>query len=167
MPGLALTPPLRSVVAPRALRRVGRAAGAAAALSLVAAWVHLAYTASHWQDWWAYGAFFLGMGLFQAACVPALVRWPRSAGVALAAIAGNLGVVGMYVLSRTAGVPMGPHEGVVEDAGAIDLAVTAAEVAIVACLLTVLRARPRALVVNLLLAGGGLLWFLRLTDQLP
>jgi hypothetical protein len=73
----------------------------------------------------------------------------------------------MYVLSRTAGVPMGPHEGVVEEAGATDLGVTAAEVLIVVCLLTLLRARPRALVVNVLLAGGGLLWLLRLTDQLP
>jgi hypothetical protein len=157
----------RRDVSARALRRLGPAAGAAAGLSLLAAWVHLAYTASHWRDWWAYGAFFLAMGIFQALCAPALVRWPRSAWVALAAIAGNLGIVGMYVLSRTAGVPMGPHSGVVEDAGAIDLAVTAAEVAIVACLLTALRARPRRLVVDVLLAGGALLWLLRLTDRLP
>jgi hypothetical protein len=158
---------LRASGAPRALRRLGPAAGAAAALSLVAAWVHLAYTSSHWQDWWAYGAFFLAMGVFQGLCVPAIVRWPRNTWVALAVIAGDLGIVGMYVLSRTAGVPMGPHEGVVEDAGAIDLAVTAAEVAIVVCLITLLRARPRRVVVNVLLAAGALLWILRLTDRLP
>jgi hypothetical protein len=157
----------RPSAGPRALRRLGPAAGAAAGLSLVAAWVHLAYTTSHWQDWWAYGAFFLGLGIFQAACVPAIVRRPRSAWVALAAIAGNLAIIGMYVISRTDGVPMGPHEGVVEDAGPIDLGVTAAEVAIVVCLLTLLRARPRRLVVNLLLVGGATLWILRLTDHLP
>jgi hypothetical protein len=162
---LALVPP-RAVTA-GALRRVGRAAGAAAGLSLLAAWVHLAYTASHWQDWWAYGAFFLGMGVFQGLCVPAIVRWPRSAPVALATIAGNLGIVGMYVLSRTAGIPMGPHEGVVEEAGAIDLAVTAAELAIVVCLITQLRPRPRRLVLNVLVAAGAVLWLLRLSDRLP
>jgi hypothetical protein len=162
---LALVPP-RAVTA-GALRRVGRAAGAAAGLSLLAAWVHLAYTASHWQDWWAYGVFFLGMGVFQGLCVPAIVRWPRSAPVALATIAGNLGIVGMYVLSRTAGIPMGPHEGVVEEAGAIDLAVTAAELAIVVCLITLLRPRPRRLVLNVLVAAGAVLWLLRLSDRLP
>jgi hypothetical protein len=163
---LALVPP-RAAVTAGALRRVGRAAGAAAGLSLLAAWVHLAYTASHWQDWWAYGAFFLGMGVFQGLCVPAIVRWPRSAPVALATIAGNLGIVGMYVLSRTAGIPMGPHGGVVEEAGAIDLAVTAAELAIVVCLITLLRPRPRRVVLNVLVAAGAVLWLLRLSDRLP
>jgi hypothetical protein len=164
--GLALVPQ-RSALAARALRRVGPAAGAAAGLSLVAAWVHLAYTASHWQDWWGYGMFFLAMGVFQGLCAPAIVRWPRSAWVALAAIAGNVGIVGMYVVSRTAGVPAGPHAGVVEEARAVDLSVTAAELAIVVCLLALLRAGPRRLVVNVLLAGGALLWVLRLTDRLP
>jgi hypothetical protein len=163
---LALVPP-RSAVRAGALRRLGPAAGAAAGLSLLAAWVHLAYVASHWQDWWAYGAFFLGMGVFQGVSVPAIVHRPRSTPVALAVIAGNLAIVGMYVLSRTAGIPMGPHEGVVEEAGAIDLAVTAAEVAVVACLVTLLRPLARRLVLNLLLGAGATLWLLRLADRLP
>jgi hypothetical protein len=167
MPGLALTPPLRTAAAARTLRGLGPAARTAAVLSLVAGWVHLAYIAPHWSDWWAYGAFFLATGAFQALCVPAIVRWPRSAPVALVAIAGNLAIVGMYVLSRTAGVPLGPHEGVVEEAGAIDLAVTASEIAIVACLLTLLGTRLRRVVVDVLLASGLLLWVLRLTDRLP
>jgi hypothetical protein len=163
---LALVPP-RSAVRAGALRRLGPAAGAAAGLSLLAAWVHLAYVASHWQDWWAYGAFFLGMGVFQGLCAPALVRRPSSAAVALGIVAGNLAIVGMYVLSRTAGIPLGPHAGVVEEAGAIDLAVTAAEVAIVACALTLLHPRLRRLVVDALLVAGAALWLLRLTDRLP
>jgi hypothetical protein len=164
--GLAVVPP-RSAVTAGALRRLGPAAGAAAALSLVAAWVHLAYTASHWRDWWAYGAFFLAMGVYQGLCAAALVRRPRSAEVAAGVIAGNLAIVGMYVLSRTAGIPMGPHAGVVEEAGAIDLGVTAAEVAIVACAIARLRPRPRRVVVDALLAAGVALWLLRLTDRLP
>ena len=167
MPDLGFTPPVRPVVAPHAVRRPGAAAGAAAALSLAAAWVHLAYTASHWQDWWAYGAFFLAMGVFQGLCAPAIVRRPRSAPVALGVIAGNLAIVAMYVLSRTAGIPLGPHAGVVEEAGAVDLGVTAAEVAIVACALRLLRPRPRRLLVGALLVAGSALWLLRLTGRLP
>jgi hypothetical protein len=163
---LAVGPP-RPAAVPTALQGRGAAVGAAAGLSLVAAWVHFAYTASHWRDWWAYGLFFLAMGAFQGLCVPALLRWPRSAAVALATIAGNLAIVGMYVLSRTAGVPMGPHTGVVEEAGPIDLSVTAAEIAIVAALLTVVAGRRRRLLLNLLLAAGLALWLLRLSDRLP
>jgi hypothetical protein len=166
MAGLAVRPP-RPATGPTALRRLGPAVGAAAGLSLVAAWVHLAYTASHWGDWWAYGLFFLGTGVFQALCVPALVRWPRHAWVALAVIAGNVAIVGMYVLTRTAGVPLGPHEGVVEEAGAIDLGVTAAEVAIIVALVRGLAGRRRRLVVDVLLAAGLVLWALRLADRLP
>jgi hypothetical protein len=164
MPSLALTPPR---TAAGAVRGLGPAAAAAAGLSLLTAWVHLAYTASHWQDWWAYGLFFLATGAFQALCVPAIVHRPRAAPVALAAIAGNLAIVGMYVLSRTAGVPLGPHTGVVEEAGAIDLGVTAAEIGIVVCLVTLLGARKRRLVFDVLLAAGAVLWLLRLTDRLP
>jgi hypothetical protein len=166
MPGLALTPPLRTAAA-RTLRGLGPAAAGAGALSLLTGWVHLAYIAPHWDDWWAYGVFFLAAGAFQALCAPAIVRRPRSAPVALAAIAGNLAIVGMYVLSRTAGVPLGPHEGVVEEAGAIDLAVTAAEIATVLCLVTLLGARLRRIVVDVMLASGLLLWALRLTERLP
>ena len=166
MPDLAVRPP-RPAGVPSALLGLRPAVGVAAVLSLVAAWVHLAYTASHWADWWAYGLFFLGTGAFQALSVPALVRWPRSPWVALGVIAGNLAIVGMYVLTRTAGVPLGPHEGVVEQAGAIDLGVTAAEVAIVFALLGALGPRVRRLDLNAMLAFGLVLWLLRLSDRLP
>jgi hypothetical protein len=160
--------PLRAAAArPGVIRAPGPAALSAAGLSLAAAWVHFSYTASHWRDWWAYGLFFLGTGVFQALCVPALVRWPRHAWVALAVIAGNVAIVGMYVLTRTAGVPLGPHEGVVEEAGAIDLGVTAAEVAIIVALVRGLAGRRRRLVVDVLLAAGLVLWALRLADRLP
>ncbi|MEA2379662.1 MAG: hypothetical protein QOD13_3569, partial [Thermoleophilaceae bacterium] len=37
----------------------GRTAVTAAALSLLAAWIHVAYVADHWRDWWAYGVAFV------------------------------------------------------------------------------------------------------------
>jgi len=141
-------------------------AAVAAALSLLAAWVHLAYTASHFRQWWAYGAFFLAAGAGQALYAPLVVRRPAPA-VALLGIAGNLAIVGMYVVSRTAGPPLGPHAHVPEPTGPIDLATTAAEIALVGVLLTLAGARTRRWAVNLLLAGGALLWALRLSGRLP
>src|SRR3954468_18362034 len=132
MADMAVTPPRAASTRPVAFRATGAAALTAAGLSLVAAWIHFSYTASHWRDWWAYGAFFLGMGIFQAGCVPAIVRWPWNTWVALATIAGNLGIVGMYFYSRTIEVPMGPHTGIVEKTGAVDLTTTAGEILVVA-----------------------------------
>jgi hypothetical protein len=139
----------------------------AAALSLSAAIAHFGVTAPHFREWWAHGAFFLACGITQT-LFAALILWrPRWDWLSLTGIAGNLAIIAMYALSRTAGIPLGPHAGVVEEAGAIDLGVTAAEVAIVACALTLLRPRFWRLVVEALLLAGAALWLLRLTDRLP
>jgi hypothetical protein len=155
-----MTVPVRGV-APRLA-----APAAAAVLSLLAAWVHLAYAASHLRQWWAYGAFFVAAGAGQALFAPLVMRRPVAL-VAAVGILGNLAIVGMYVLSRTAGPPLGPHAHVPEPAGAIDLATTAVEIALVGVLLTLLGARTRRLATNLLLAGGAVLWALRLGGYLP
>jgi hypothetical protein len=166
MGDLAVRPSRTASARPGALTAPGLAAVTAAGLSLAAAWIHFSYTASHWRDWWAYGAFFLGMAIFQALSVPAIVRWPRNTWVALTTIAGNLGIVGMYVYSRTVGIPMGPHEGVVEKAGAVDLGCTAGEIVLVGILLTIVGPGSRRTIVNALLVAGVGLWVLRLTNSL-
>ena len=166
MAGLAVTS--RRVVAGHRARHGARwtaAALTAAGLSLVAGWIHFAYVGSHWRDWWAYGMFFLVSGAFQALFAPAIMRWPN-AWTALAGIAGNLGIVGMYVLSRTNGIPAGPHTGVVESATAVDLTCTAAEIALVGVLLGMVGQSNRRWIINLLLATGVALWVLRLTNHL-
>src|SRR3954452_25489313 len=95
--------------APAAHRRArSRVLWTAAAISLAAAWVHLAYMGSHFREWWAYGAFFAAAAAGQAAfAVLVLVR--PAVPMLLGGIALNAGIVGMYVLSRTQGVPLGPH----------------------------------------------------------
>jgi hypothetical protein len=142
------------------------AAPAAAVLSLLAAWVHLAYWESHWNEWWGYGAFFIATGAGQALFAPAVVRWPRT-WLLLAGIAGNLAIVGMYVMSRTAGVPVGTHAGVAERAGGIDLATTAAEIALAGLLLAMVGRTARRVVINTMLLAGALLWVMRFTGHLP
>ena len=157
--------PVRSVAPRRTASRLP-APAAAAALSLAVAWVHLAYVASHLRQWWAYGAFFLAAGVGQALFAPLVLRRPGQV-VAAVGIAGNLAIVAMYVVSRTAGPPLGPHAHMPEPAGPIDLATTGAEIALIGILLTLLATRPRRWALNLLVAGGALLWVLRLSGGLP
>ena len=157
---------LRIVAGHRALgSRWSAAVLLAAVMSMAAGWIHFAFVAAHWRDWWAYGAFFLASGVFQALLAPALLRWP-SAWTALAGIAGNLGVVGMYVMSRTHGIPIGPHAGVVEPATAVDLGCTAGEIVLVGILLGMVGKTNRRWIINLLLVAGIALWALRLTNTL-
>jgi hypothetical protein len=155
-----------AATAPGGATRAGAATLAAAVLSLAAAWVHLAYAPSHVREWWAYGAFFIAAGAGQALFAPLVLRRPRP-WLLHAAIAGNVAIVGLYVLSRTTGPPLGPHARVAEPAGAIDLATTAAEIVLVGVLVAMLGARARRRVVDALLALGFLLWALRLTGHLP
>jgi len=142
------------------------AAPVAAVLSLLAGWVHLAYWESHWQEWWGYGAFFIATGAGQALFAPVVLRWPRP-WLLLVGIAGNLAIVGTYVMSRTVGVPIGTHANVAERAGAVDLATTAAEIALAGVLLMMVGRTARRVVINTMLLAGALLWVMRFTGYLP
>jgi hypothetical protein len=136
-----------------------------AVLMLAAGWVHLAYHESHWDQWWGYGAFFMVVGIAQALFALLILARPR-AWVAVVGIAGTLAVIGMYVVSRTIGVPVGPHADFAERAGTIDLATTAAEIGVVAMLLVLVGGGTRRAVLNAVLVAGLLLWGLRLSGHL-
>lgn len=138
----------------------------AVVLSLAAGWVHLAYTESHFDSWWGYGVFFLAVGLGQGLLGAALLRW-RSARVALVGVVGNLAVVLMYVLSRTDGVPLGPHANVAEKAKTVDLLTTAGEIVLIVVLLAMLGRTAGRIALNTMLILGVLLWVGRLTGNLP
>jgi hypothetical protein len=157
---------------PRVARTAGEgvashiAVPAVVVLSLVAAWVHFAYTQSHFREWWAYGLFFLVVAVAQAVFAPAIIRWPNR-WLALAGILLNLGVVVMYVWSRTIGVPIGPHAGVAEHTKLPDLATTGAEILLVAVLLLLLPRRWSTTVTNLILLAGVALWVGRVVGYVP
>ena len=102
----------------------------AAALSLVAALIHVWVAPEHFEEWWGYGAFFLVTGAAQVLYIPLLLRWPNGA-VLLLSIAGNLAIVALYLLTRTVGVPLfGPEAGEVERVGLADVCATASELGI-------------------------------------
>lgn len=145
----------------------------AALASVFAGGIHLAVTPEHLQHWWVYGSFFIVTGLFQVAFA-GRVLWRPTWLVALTGIVVNLGIVLIWVASRTTGLPITPpeditsHEGshAIEAVGPADLAATGAELVVVCLLVTFLPPRMRRVTVNLLLAIGVGLWLLRLSGTL-
>jgi hypothetical protein len=114
--------------------RPSRVLYAAAALSLLAALIHLWVTPEHFEEWWGYGAFFLMAALAQVLYAPLVLVWPTRV-VLLGGIGGNLAIVALYLLTRTVGIPLfGPGAGEVEGVGFVDLCATASEVGIAVAL---------------------------------
>jgi len=112
----------------------GRTLYAAAALSLLAALIHLWVVPEHFEEWWGYGAFFLVAAAAQVLYAPLVLLWPIRI-VLLLGIAGNLAIVVLYLLTRTVGIPLfGPGAGEVEGVGFIDLCATTSEVGIAVAL---------------------------------
>lgn len=120
----------------------------AAALSLVAAALHAGLIGQHLREWWGYGAFFVlasiaqgvyGLILFALPARPAwdIVAWRIwRQRLYVAGIVGNAAVIGLYLVTRTVGVPfVGPARGEVEPVGALDLATKAIEALLIAALL--------------------------------
>lgn len=144
---------------------VSQAGVAAAVLSLAVAMIHLWTALGYFEVWWGYGTFFLGAAAAQGLFSVALLRWPGRV-FSLAGIFGNLSIIMIYVLSRTSGVPFGPHAGRAEEAGVLDMSATGIELMIVVFLLTLLGGRERSVAINAVLLAGVAIWALRLTGFL-
>src|SRR5215218_8516172 len=71
---------------------------AAAALSLLAALIHLWVMPEHFEEWWGYGTFFLVAAASQVLYAPLVLAWPTRM-VLLLGIAGNLTIVALYFLT--------------------------------------------------------------------
>ena len=132
---------------------------AAAVFSLLAAAIHLWTMPEHFEEWWGYGIFFLVSALVQGAYGAALLRWSGRP-LLLLGVGANLPIVVLYLVTRTVGIPFfGPHAGEVEGVGFADLSATAAELALVVALLTVMLrglSRERVVVLLFVLALIGL-----------
>lgn len=103
---------------------------AAAIATLVAGGIHLGAADAHLSASRLSGGFFLVVGLAQAVWASLVLRRPRPA-VVLAGIAGSAAVVGVWLASRTTGLPLGPHPWEPETVGAADALASALEVAVV------------------------------------
>jgi hypothetical protein len=128
-------------------RRRGSAGWAAAA---VAAWtsyaagvIHLAVTPEHFGESALYGWFFLAVFAGQVAFAVIAARGADPRLFALAA-AGQLAMTGLWLLTRTAGIPLGPEAGEVEAVGVLDVACVIAQLlCAAACLQTYALARAK------------------------
>ncbi|MGH2784988.1 MAG: hypothetical protein ACRDJ1_06985 [Actinomycetota bacterium] len=115
----------------------------AATGSLVAAAIHAWVVRSHAAHWWGYAAFFVAVAVTQAVYAPLVLRRPTRR-VAVAGIGANLGILGLYLWSRTVGIPMGPHAGRTEAVGLADLAAASGEIVVVVAVALIARGRIAA-----------------------
>ncbi len=123
-------------------------------LSIAAGAVHAGAAPEHFDVWWGYGAFFAATSLAQALLGLVLVTrgidtatwpWTRTrVPVCIAGILGNLAVLGLWVVTRTVGIPsLGPEAGIVEPVGSADAIAAVLEVATIILLAVVLRNASR------------------------
>lgn len=112
--------------------------GAALGLFCAAA-VHGAVMPTHFRQWWLFGVFFLGAASFQVGLGVLLLARP-SPRLAVAGAAGSIAVVALWLVSRLAGLPLGPDHGATEPFGVLDVLATAAELATATCCVLALRA---------------------------
>jgi hypothetical protein len=115
----------------------------AAALSLLAAVIHVWVMPEHFEEWWGYGTFFLVVAVAQALYAVLLLRG-ASSGLIWAGVLGNLAIIVLWAWTRTVGIPIfGPHAGEVEDIGALDVVSKIVEALLIACLIVLARGEFR------------------------
>ncbi|MGQ0843047.1 MAG: hypothetical protein ACT4QF_02820 [Sporichthyaceae bacterium] len=106
--------------------------------SLGAGAIHLAIAPEH-TSWWLSVVFFLGLGLAQIGSAVYLaarpVRTPIMLGLALL----NVGALATWLVSRTTGMPFGPHKGVAEPAARADIVATVLGLTVVLTALAIAR----------------------------
>jgi hypothetical protein len=121
---------------------------------IVSGSAHGLVTQQHFQEWWGYGVFFLataiclvgfGLALITDAIdpryMPGDVRRLRRIMYAIGAI-GNASILGLYFLTRTVGIPLGPGSGSVESVGVVDVVAKTAELLAVAGLVVLFKSLP-------------------------
>ena len=111
-----------------------------AMLSVLAAVIHFAVAGSHFQEYWLFGVFLLGVAWLQLGWAAAALFRPTRLLVSSGAVL-NAAVIVVYILTRTVGDIVGPDPGDVEPAGFGDLLCTVAEAVIVAGCLWLLVTR--------------------------
>ncbi len=149
------------------------AVDAAIVLSAAAAFAHFVVAPDHYTWWPTAGVFFAALGVAQLLYSVLLVRFSYDHRIVLAGIWGTVGVILLYVASRTVGLPSTPpvpiHGGRwvpgrsilldgAKHVGPLDVFTLVAEVLLVVTLLSMLPTRSRTRTVNCLMCIGLALW---------
>lgn len=101
-----------------------------ASLSAGAAAVHLAVIPEHLTEYWPFAVFFAGVAAFQAAWAFAVLTRPQRGLYGLGAVA-SAGLITLWALSRTIGLPLGPEPWHPEAASLPDVAAVALEIGLI------------------------------------
>src|ERR1700694_5346762 len=92
----------------------------AALLTLGAALIHLAAAPAHLSQYLPFGLFFLAIGSLASVLAGEVVARPTH-GLVLTLALSNLALVGLWFVSRTVGLPIGPEPGVPEAVSVADV----------------------------------------------
>jgi hypothetical protein len=150
-----------AVPAPTRAATIDDALFVACGLAWCAGLIHAVAAVGHVDEYLPAAVFFSFLAPAQAALGTALYRH-ASRNLLLAGAVGSALVVALWVVSRTSGLPVGPHPWVAEAVGPLDVIASADEVllALLACLqLAGARGRRvrRSFRLPLLGAGAGLI----------
>jgi hypothetical protein len=109
--------------------------------SVGAGLIHLAVVSEHVSEWWLYGVFFLVLGVAQIGWAVLAMTSDRPPDPRLVA-AVNAAIIGLWLATRTTGLPVGPEPWEAEAVGTADLVCSALE-AVVVVLLVLAPRRPQ------------------------
>lgn len=115
----------------------------ASGFSTLAGVIHLAAAPGHLAEWLGYGLFFIVTSGAQIFYAILLLTQTMDRRLLLAGIVGNSFIIALYLITRTLGIPFfGPHAGMVEAIGGLDILSKIDELALILCLVTLLRVQP-------------------------
>jgi hypothetical protein len=110
----------------------------AASCSVGAAGIHFAVIPEHLAEYRPFGLFFVAIAVLQALWAILALRYPRRS-LLLVGAAANLATVGLWVLTRTKGLPIGPEPWTPEKLGWLDAITAVFEMGLVTCIALALR----------------------------
>jgi hypothetical protein len=111
----------------------------AGALSAVAGLIHVKATVDHAGQYWLFGVLFGAVACAQIAVAVALWRIRVPDDVLVAGAAVTIGVVAVWLVSRTVGLPIGPTAGEAEAIGVSDAFATMIELVFIAVVCLIVR----------------------------
>jgi hypothetical protein len=123
-------------------------------LSAVAGIIHARAMVDHMSHYWLFGVFFGVLTYAQVLLAVQLYRDPRDTRWLMPAAVGSLAVVGIWLVSRSVGLPIGPWAGRPEPFGISDVAASIDELLFAAVVFAMLRP-DRWIAARLVWLNGG------------
>lgn len=124
--------------------------------SAAAAGIHLGAVHEHFDEYAPAGAFMLTSGLAQLVWA-VWIAYGAPRRVILVGMLGNAGIVALWIVTRTAGLPFGPEPGMPEDIHGTDALATTFEVVVVMAAIALASSalpRPEPMLARLVCLGA-------------